>query len=176
MRLLSSLLMITAAGSLFAQNAPKQKTLVERRDQAQGWYLPVRGKVTENGAKCKGFTVTVYQDNQLLGQIKPSRKGEFGLELDLDNFYAVRIEKEGYLPELVYFDTHMPSQQVAYPEYKCNMNLEPLDKFRHSDPFYLDFPSAIVRWNEDLKGFYHNENYLSDIQVKMALLQAQVNP
>lgn len=176
MRIATSLLLLCMAPAIMAQKAPKEKTLVESRDQAQGWYLPVKGMVTENGAKCKGFTITVYQDNKLLGEIKPKGKGEFGLELDLDNFYAVRIEKEGFLPELVYFDTHMPEQQVAYPPYKCNLNLEPLDKFRHSDPFYLDFPSAIVRWNDELKGFYHNEGYLSDIQVKMALLQAQVDP
>ncbi len=175
MRILYSILMIALAGSLSAQSG-KEKKLVESRDQAQGWYLPVKGNVTFSGAKAGDFTITVYQDNKELGQVKASRKGAFNLELDLDNYFAVKVEKEGYLPKLVYFDTHMPEHQVAYPAYICNLNLEPADKFSHSDPFYLDFPSAIVRWNEELKGFYHNEGYLSDIQVKMALLQAQVEP
>jgi hypothetical protein len=176
MRILYSLLTFAIATSVLAQKADKEKKLVESRDQAQGWYLPVKGNVTFSGDKAGDFTITVFQDNKELGQVKASKKGAFNLELDIDNFYAVRIEKEGYQAKLVYFDTHMPEQQVAYPPYICNLNLEPADKYRHSDPFYLDFPSAIVRWNEELKGFYHNEGYLSDIQVKMAMLQAQVEP
>lgn len=176
MRTLSTLLILALATSASAQKEGKEKKLVESRDQAQGWYLPVKGNVTFSGAKAGDFTITVFQDNKEIGQVKASKKGAFNLELDLDNYFAVRISKEGYQDKLVYFDTHMPEQQVAYPPYVCNLNLEPSDKFKHSDPFYLDFPSAIVRWNEELKGFYHNEGYLSDIQVKMALLQAQVEP
>jgi hypothetical protein len=56
------------------------------------------------------------------------------------------------------------------------VNLEPVEKFKTSDPFYLDFPSAIVRWDEEKKGFYHSESYLSEIQTKAGLLQAQATP
>jgi hypothetical protein len=65
---------------------------------------------------------------------------------------------------------------VKYPAYPCVVNLEPVEKFKTSDPFYLDFPSAIVRWNEEKKGFYHSESYLSEIQTKAGLLQAQATP
>jgi hypothetical protein len=171
-----TLLLLLIGTAAFAQKAGKEKTLVDSRDQAEGWYLPVKGRITFSGAKAKDFTIVVYEDNKPLGEIKATRQGDFGLELDLDMFYSMRISKEGYQDKLVYFDTHMPEHQVAYPPYVCNLNLEPADKFRHSDPFFLDFPSAIVRWNDELKGFYHSENYLSDIQVKMAMLEAQVEP
>jgi hypothetical protein len=49
-----------------------------------------------------------------------------------------------------------------------------MDKFAHSDPFYLDFPSAIVRWNDGQHQFTHNDEYLANIQLKMALLGAQM--
>lgn len=176
MRTLLPLLLIILSSSLMAQNKGKNKNLVDVRSQAEGWYLPVKGNVTEGGAKAKEFTIHVFQENKDLGEIKASGRGAFALELDIDNFYSIQISKEGYQDKLVYFDTHMPEHQVAYPAYICNVNLEAADKFKHSDPFYLDFPSAIVRWNEELKGFYHSENYLSDIQVKMALLEAQVEP
>lgn len=176
MRTLLSYLLIILSTSLMAQKKGKSKSLVDARSQADGWYLPVKGNVTEGGSKAKDFTIHVYQENKDLGEIKATGKGSFALELDLDNFYSVRISKPGYQDKLVYFDTHMPEHQVAYPAYICNVNLEGADKFKHSDPFYLDFPSAIVRWNDEMKGFYHNDNYLSDIQVKMALLEAQVEP
>lgn len=176
MRTLLPFLLIILSSSLMAQNKGKNKNAVHVRSQAEGWYLPVKGNVTEGGAKAKEFTIHVFQENKDLGEIKASGRGAFALELDIDNFYSIQISKQGYQDKLVYFDTHMPEHQVAYPAYICNVNLEAADKFKHSDPFYLDFPSAIVRWNEELKGFYHSENYLSDIQVKMALLEAQVEP
>ncbi|HEX2616751.1 MAG TPA: hypothetical protein VHL57_04365 [Flavobacteriales bacterium] len=152
-----------------------QAKLVDRRDQASGWYLPVEGKVTASRAKTQEFSVLVYKDNRLLGEVKP-KKGKFLLELDLNQVYSVRLCKEGYQEKLITIDTSMPEQQVQYPAYPCVVNLEPADKFVHSDPFYLDFPSAIVRWNDEMKGFYHSSEYLTDIQVKMALLAAQVTP
>lgn len=160
---------------LAAGQVSAQAKLVDRRDQASGWYLPVEGKVTASRAKTQEFTVLVYKDNALLGEVKP-KKGKFLLELDLNQVYSVRLTKEGYQEKLITIDTAMPEQQVQYPAYPCVVNLEPADKFVHSDPFYLDFPSAIVRWDDEMKGFYHSTSYLTDIQVKMALLAAQVTP
>lgn len=149
--------------------------LVERRDQAEGWYVPVNGRVTASGGNTRGLTLYVYKDNQLMATIKPKR-GRFQLELDINNVYSFRVTKDGYQEKLVTVDTSLPEGLVEYPAYDCFMNLEPADKFTHSDPFYLDFPSAVVRWDPQQKGFYHSMNYLADIQTKMALLQAQAIP
>ncbi|MFT3885676.1 MAG: hypothetical protein QM724_09665 [Flavobacteriales bacterium] len=167
---LMALCLCCAAGAVSAQSK-----LVDRRDQASGWYLPVEGKVTASRAKTQEFSVFVYKDNRLLGEVKP-KKGKFLLELDLNEVYSVRLTKDGYQEKLITIDTTMPEQEVQYPAYPCMVNLEPADKFAHSDPFYLDFPSAIVHWNSEMKAFYHSANYLTDIQVKMALLAAQVTP
>jgi hypothetical protein len=84
------------------------------------------------------------------------------------------VSKPGYREKSVFVDVNLPKNVVAYSAYKCNVNLEPLDHFAHSDPFYLDFPSAIVRWNDAQHQFTHNDEYLANIQLKMALLGAQM--
>ncbi|MBK9060279.1 MAG: hypothetical protein IPL81_10540 [Flavobacteriales bacterium] len=56
------------------------------------------------------------------------------------------------------------------------MNLEAADKFTHSDPFYMDFPGAIVRWNDESHGFMPSMGYLTDIQSKIGMLEAQMIP
>ena len=126
--------------------------LVESRDQASGWYVPVKLQVTAEGTKAKNLAVQVYQDNELLQEIH-SKKGKFTLNLDLDNTYTFVLNQEGYRPKSVFIDTHVPVKQVQYSEYACYMNLEAADKFTHSDPFYMDFPGAIVRWNDESHGF-----------------------
>ncbi|HEY0979030.1 MAG TPA: hypothetical protein VGE21_16285 [Flavobacteriales bacterium] len=167
--------LIALIGTLGAQAQGKKSTLVDRRDQASGWYVPVHGKVTASGGDTKNLSIKIYRENELIGQIT-TKRGRFTLELDLESSYSILVEKEGYLSKLVTIDTHTPDQEVSYPAYDCFLNLEPADKFTHSDPFYLDFPSAVVRWNQEMSGFYHSNHYLTDIQTKMAFLQAQAVP
>lgn len=152
-----------------------QTKLVDRRDQAEGWYLPVHGKVTASGGDTKNLKITVYRDNTQIGEIT-TRKGRFMLELDINHTYSITVEKEGYQSKMVSLDTALPDQEVTYPAYDCFLNLEPASKFAHSDPFYLDFPSAVVRWVPERGAFHHSSHYLTDIQVKMAFLQAQASP
>lgn len=116
----------------------------------------------------------LYKENEQVTKLEPAKKNTFELDLDLDSYYTIRVSKPGYCEKTVYLDTHMPPDQVKYDAYKCFVNLEPEDKFAHTDPFYLDFPSAIVRWSDEKQAFVHNDHYLSDIQLKMALMAAQV--
>ncbi len=160
---------------LWSTVATGQKTLVDARDQAEGWYLPVECAVTANGGNTDNVEVTVFKDNTAVTEILPEKKKSgFVLELDIDNNYTIRVRKEGYREELIHIDTHLPENQVKYQAYKCFVDLQPEDKFSHSDPFYLDFPSAMVRWSDEKKGFTHSEEYHTNIQLKVALLGAQL--
>lgn len=160
---------------LLAPPGLQAQSLVESRDQATGWYVPVTFKVTAEGAKAKRVQVRIYRDNELIQEI-PKAKSKFTVGLDLDNTYTVVLSKEGFRDKSLFMDTRVPEQRVEYPGYACTLNLEAHDKFRHSDPFYMDFPGAIVRWNDEAKGFLPQLEYLTDIQSKIAMLQAQMTP
>jgi hypothetical protein len=162
-------------GFLLASCTATAQNLVDSRSQAEGWYVPVNGAVTANGAKARELDVKLYLDNQLVSEVT-AKKGKFHLELDLNNAYTLILSKEGYEPKVIQVDTHVPDQLVKYPGYNCFVDLEPSDKFAHSDPFYLDFPGALVSWHPEQKGFYHSTGYLADIQSKVAMLQAQIVP
>lgn len=151
-----------------AQSNSKSKgKLVDRRDQAEGWYLPVHGSVTADGNKVDGFDMVLYKDNVELGKLQGDKNGRFELELDIDQFYTLRILKEGYQEKMLYFDTKLPPDLVKYPDYECYVNLQ-RPNAQGVDAFYTDFPSAIVRWDETMGGFYHSEHYLGHIQTRLA--------
>lgn len=154
-----------------------QQSIIDHRNEAEGWYLPVTCKVTAQGGSANEVTITIYKDNVEVGKVEPTKKRSVPeLQLDIDSYYTVRFEKAGYLEKSVCIDTHLPPEQVRYGAYQCNVNLEPMDKFAYSDPFYLDFPSALVRWDPDKQTFLHSDPYLTDIQVKVALLATQARP
>jgi hypothetical protein len=163
----SALLLAIMAASVNAQEKPSSKgKLVDSRDQAEGWYVPVHGKVMANGKKADSFDVFVYKDNQELVKLE-GKNGRFELELDIDQFYTVRIVKQGLQEKMLYFDTKLPKDLIKYPDYECAVNLQA--PFADGvDPFYTDFPSAIVRWDENQEGFYHSEHYLGHIQTRLA--------
>jgi len=144
-----------------------QKKLVDRREQAEGWYVPVHGQVLVDGKRTNGYTVTLFKDNQELGHIDSDKKGKFELELDLDASYTIRINKDGFQDKLLFIETALPKDLVSYPDYECTVSLQQ-NASPNVDPFYTDFPSAIIRYNEELGGFYHSEPYLTHIQTKLS--------
>ena len=81
--------------------------------------------------------------------------------------YTVRVLKEGYQEKIMNIDTTLPKDLTKYPDYECFINLLPT-MAAGVDPFYTDFPSAIVRYSEEMKGFYHSEHYLTHIQTRLA--------
>lgn len=156
------LLILLNAGSLAAQGK-----LVDRRDQAHGWYVPVHGQVLVDGQRAKGYTLFLYKDNAQLGQLESDKRGRFELELDLDGTYNVIIKKAGFVDKLITMDTKLPKDLVSYPDYECTVSLYQTTS-PNVDPFYADFPSAIIRYNMEHGGFYHSEAYLAHIQTKLS--------
>jgi len=152
---------------LFASTAFGQGRLVDRRDQAEGWYVPVHGQVLVEGKKADKYQVILYKENAELGKLDCDKKGRFELELDIDAAYTIRIIKAGYQEKMVHLETVLPKDLVKYPAYECTVSLQQ-NASANIDPFYTDFPSAIIRYNEELGGFYHSEHYLTHIQTKLA--------
>jgi hypothetical protein len=150
------------AGLLFGQSR-----LVDDRNQAEGWYLPVHGHVMIDGKNAEGYEITLYKQNEQLSKIEPGKKGKFELQLDIDQVYTLMVTKPGYEMKLIYIDTTLPKDLVEYQAYECFLNLLPVST-GNVDPFYHDFPGAIVRWNEEMGGFYHSEQYLTHIQTRLA--------
>jgi hypothetical protein len=144
-----------------------QGKLVDQRDQAEGWYVPVHGHVMSEGKKVDGVEVMLYKDNVALGKVPVSKKGTFELQLDIDQMFTVMISKPGFQNKMIYVDTSLPKDLVEYPDYECFVTLAPPNA-QNIETFYTDFPSAIIRWNPEMGGFYHSEQYLTHIQTRLS--------
>jgi hypothetical protein len=147
------------------------KTLVAQQHSER--FLPVTVVVTQDGGAAEQITVTLYKDNIQVTQLLPTEHSAFELALDLDSYYSIRISKPGFRDKLVFVDSHLPDGVQRFGDYVCEVHLEPMERFSHSDPFYLDFPSAVVRWDATKQDYDHSEEYLTDIQGKVALLSLQ---
>lgn len=110
--------------------------------------------------------VHLFKDNVEMSEVASNKKGRFELELDLDQTYTLELVKEGFMRKYIYLDTSVPKDLVQYPSYECTVGLEK-NAASNIDPFYRDFPSAIIRYDAELGGFNHNEHYYTHIQTKL---------
>lgn len=164
-RMLPTLLLLAALASstlLFGQ-----RKLVDQRDQAEGWYLPVHGQVLVNGKQAGGTDLILYKDNKEVARTRTDGRGRFQVQLDIDQQFTLLIQKQGFEPKMIYIDASLPPDIVVYPDYELFANMIPVNA-KNIDPFYADFPSAIVRYSEEMGGFYHSDTYLTHIQTKLA--------
>ncbi len=137
--------------------------------------LPLLVSVTASGSGCGHFNVVLFKGNERVAELPPTKHSAFQLDLDLNEHFSVRVEKQGYREKTISIDTHVPEGVIADEPVAYTVDLEPLDRFAHADPFYLDFPCGLIQWNEADARFDHNEPYLTDIQLKIALLATQAN-
>lgn len=131
--------------------------------------MPVAGTVLVDGKKATEVVVHLYKDNEPAGDVKVEKNGTFSAELDIDHTYAFLITKEGYQNEMITIDASLPEGLVQYPAYECTVNMDPANKYAGKEEgFFLDFPAAIVSYNAEMGGFYHNEHYTDHIKGKLA--------
>ncbi|MBL0046119.1 MAG: hypothetical protein IPP33_17520 [Flavobacteriales bacterium] len=96
-RILSISSLVFIASATMAQGK-----LVDSRDQAEGWYLPVVCDITANGGKTNNVTVTLFKDNEQVTELAPDKhRSSFQLDLDINNQYTIRVQKEGYREKLI---------------------------------------------------------------------------
>lgn len=137
--------------------------------------MPLLVSVTANGSDCGQFNVVLFKGNERVAELPPTKHSAFQLDLDLNEHFSVRVEKQGYRDKTISIDTHVPDGVFADEPMAYTLDLEPQDRFAHADPFYLDFPCGLIKWNETEGRFDHSEPYLTDIQLKIALLATQAN-
>lgn len=142
--------------------------------QGDGNILPVDVSVTVNGRPTGHFAVTLYRDNEQVMELQPSKFSGFKLALELGAHYSISVFKEGFHEKLISLDTDLPEGVGSWEPYLCELQLRSLND-DPVDPFYIDFPSAVVRWYGRKRGFDHSEHYTQDIQAAIVPARTDQN-
>lgn len=130
--------------------------------------------VTVNGRPTGHFTVTLYRDNERVLQLQPSKFSGFKLALELGAHYSISVFKEGFHEKLISRILLFLKEWAVGSSYLCELQLRSLTD-DPVDPFYIDFPSALVRWYGRKRGFDHSEHYTQDIQAAITPTRTDKN-
>lgn len=133
--------------------------------------LVVKGKVTKS-ALTAGVTYTVQLvDNSTVIQSKVVKAGrKFEFKLKKNQWYAVKILKEGCVSKFISITTHNLPEISEEDMYLVNFDLaDPLsyDEAKHLEEDAIDFPLAIICYNRTIDSFDYNEEYTKNIKTTL---------
>lgn len=156
MRLSLATVLIGLSATFFVHRTAAQDLLLT---------LPVSGRVLDADKKMEGCKVTIYKGNEVLGEQTTDRSGRFGMELGLQDEFAIVFSKEGYLPKRVLVDTrgNLPKDLVDIAPIDMAMTMLPASKYEGADTDELDFPFAIIRYDRGAKAFVQDHEYTADM-------------
>ena len=129
--------------------------------------LEISGKVTlQNNPYDKKIKIELIYFNKVIDSmiVKPGKKFEFSLGRNA--YYTLRISKPGYITRTVTIRTHLKKFRKDEDPYKFHFDTELLPQITEEilDPEVIEFPVAIIEFDEKLKAFFINEKYTSNIK------------
>jgi hypothetical protein len=135
------------------------------------YCLEVSGNVSTKHQKKKSdrYKVELIQNNKVV-ESETVRNGQsFRFKLKKDCDYGILITKEGYVPRLINVWTELPQEMTSHPLFRFEFDTDmiPESEKPSLNADALDFPIAIIHFNEETGWFYYNEEYTSHIKRKI---------
>ncbi len=116
--------------------------------------------------KIKTIDLKIYENNSIYFAGNGLNIKSHIIELDYGKKYVMEFSKNGYLTKRVYIDTNKPT--TAPNKYFFDMEislLKPIEVAQMND-IELDFPIAIISYNEKKKTFLHSDFYTHQMQLE----------
>lgn len=116
-----------------------------------------------------GYVVMLIQNNKVIEQIEVNGKEKFKLHLKRNTRYSIRVEKNGFISRLVSVCTNLPENARVTNLYRFHFDIHLFsDAFaKYFDPDDIDFPVALIAYDEKQKLFNYDKSYTEQVQQKM---------
>lgn len=148
---------------LFASNSFAS---INKKDSAV--CLKINGIILKAPHKAErgSYKVELLNENKVVDSCKVPVNKEFKFSLHKNNWYTVRITKEGHVPLLISFDTKMDDQNALVYEFLFESEVLDAKKVDASHEV-MDFPIGLVRFDKSNNRFYPVEDYTASIKQKI---------
>ena len=151
---------------------------------AQGWVMPVDGKVLVGGQKTAGGVITLFKNGQQLQQVVTTSNGKFSFELTPNAEYIIAITKPGFVTKKFKIVTaNVPADRAEagnFNPFEPDVSLFEMPtspEIAKRVEAILSQPIAIYQYIPAENNFNYDEKYTQVIQSKLselADLQKQV--
>ena len=132
--------------------------------------LEVSGKILNiNKGMDRLYKVELISANYIIKRLILKNKEQFKFNLKKNTHYAIRITKKGFMPRLISIYTTVPADIVRIFRFQFDTELITKAESKKLEPDVLDFPIAVVSFDNEMNCFYYNEDYTSDLKRELYL-------
>ncbi|PKP12111.1 MAG: hypothetical protein CVU09_01040 [Bacteroidetes bacterium HGW-Bacteroidetes-4] len=143
-------------------------TLYSQKDQG---YLEVKGTVKVDREGLSGAKINLYKNGTKDKVFIADDAGRFEFRLDLNSNYDLVFSKRGYFSKKLFFNTHVPPEDVGIWNYKFAIELIPeIEGFNAS---LFNEPIGKFEFNDRMGDFDYDEVYTSNMQKRIKALMAE---
>ena len=165
LKLILPLIAIIVCSTLIAQNTSSLKN-----DSTV--CLQLIGLATERSIPIDGVIVKLYKENEeMLWEEITSvvyHEHSFSFDLNRNCYYTVEISKPGYVTRSVGISTKLPDDiKTNDVKFTFEFEVELFKEKKDVDDYYLDFPVALINFNELTQVFEYDTKYTKHIKSKI---------
>ena len=132
------------------------------------------GLATSEDKPLDGAIITVFQGNEVIEWSEttsnPKHDHHFNFNLLGNSYYTIQVSKPGYVTRSIGINTKLPDDFIINDDNpKTTFDFE-VDVFKAKpgvEDEFLDFPIALVKFNEEKRAFEFDSEYTRKIKLKM---------
>lgn len=115
--------------------------------------------------ECK---IELFQDGKKIDSLMlKENKKMFRFVLKKNSYYGVVISKKGYISRLVSVNTKISSESELIHKFSFNTTLPSELESEYFNTDALDFPVAVIQYDEQDDSFRHSDEYTNNIKREM---------
>lgn len=135
--------------------------------------LQVIGLAIEKDVPIDGAIVKLYKENEELQWEEITNvvyhEHSFSFNLNRNAYYTVEVSKPGYTSRSVGISTTLPDNIIiGGVKFIFEFEVELFKEKKNIDDYYLDFPVALIKYNETTQVFEYDSKYTKHIKAKIS--------
>ena len=147
-----------------------QKKQVKDRDTTV--CLQVIGLAVEKDIPIDGAIVKLYKENEETEWEEVTsvvyHEHAFSFNLNRNSYYTIEVSKPGYVTRSVGISTTLPDNVViGEVKFTFEFDVELFKVKKGADDYYLDFPVALIKFNDATQVFEFDSKYTKHIKSKI---------
>ncbi|MCE3225517.1 MAG: hypothetical protein K0S32_68 [Bacteroidetes bacterium] len=132
--------------------------------------LEISGRLLKvKAVEDREYKVELVYNGEIVDSLTLKDKNEFKFNLKKNTVYGIRITKKGYVSRIISIDTSLPQFAKAFFRFQFDTELIETAFSKNLDQDALDFPIALISFNQQMGCFYYSEEYTSNIKRQLYL-------
>ncbi len=125
----------------------------------------IKAQVKNGNHEIKNAEIKIYDGNEVVETVKTDSEGRFSTKLKQNKQYTIEVSKNNYVSKKISISTKTSAQIERTKVFAFRLNIRKNKEIdEKAEDSVLDFPFALVNYNDQLGYFQYDVKYTRDIK------------